>query len=113
MRIAELPMPGQYARAWRRLIDLQKTAPQTLVRHPSRGFPAVPADELLQEFRRALHRRINDRGGDLEANVDMDIDLVRDARDLDAILRQRVRVYQFRTSMMRSRFGHLLARYDD
>lgn len=113
MRITELPLPGQYARAWRRLVNLQKTAPQTLVRHPTRGFPSVPAEELLSEFRRALNRRINERGGDHLANVELDIELVRDAHDLDAILRKRVRIYQFRTSLMRARFGHLLARHDD
>jgi hypothetical protein len=72
-----------------------------------------PLRQIRREARQALDRRINARVGDVAANVPMDIDLIRDARDLDDRLRLRVRVYQWRTARMRKRFSHLLASRDD
>lgn len=104
-----LPNPGGYAHAWATLTAI---APTQRVRHPdwTRGY--VTAGELRAEMRRALDRRINARGGDEEANTPIPDELVRDARRLDDIKR-RIRVYQFETKGLRSRFGHLLASNDD
>jgi hypothetical protein len=79
------------------------------------GWPATrkPLQQIRREARQALDRRINARVGDLAANAPMDWDLIRDARDLHDRLRHRVRVYQWRTELMRERFWHLLSRYDD
>jgi hypothetical protein len=79
------------------------------------GRPATrkPLPQIRCEARQALDRRINARAGDLAANAPMDIDLIRDARDLDDRLRLRVRVYQWRTQIVLEMFSHLLARHDD
>ena len=78
------------------------------------GFPSLGFSfQVRAQFRKALDKRINSRGGNDADNEPMDIELVRDARALDDMLQRRIRVYQFATPMMRARFGHLLARHDD
>lgn len=110
--IAALPDKGSYAAFMRAL----RTLPQDAVTiDPLSGWHRVSRTvaEIRRDARIALDRRINARAGNFKANEPIDIELVRDARDLDARLTQRVRVYQFRTDTMRARFGHLLARHDD
>lgn len=107
--LSRLPAPGAYVTAWKRIKALPDAAQVLLGRMDG----IRPAAEVRADFGRALDRRINSRGGDEAANVPMDIDLVRDARDLDDMVRRRIRVYQFRTPLMRERFGHLLASSGD
>lgn len=110
--IADLPDKGAYARFLRTLAGLD---PQQWVIDPMSDWHRVrkPAGQVRVEARAALDRRINARGGAEWRNEPIDIDLIRDARDLDDITRRRIRVYQFRTAFMRARFGHRLARHDD
>lgn len=110
MSIRDLPSPGAYARAWRTVKGLPAGA---RVKHPDWARGTVTASEMLAEMRRALQRRINIRGGKPQDNDPMPIELVRDSRRLDDILRRRVRVYQFESDECRARFSHLLARMDD
>lgn len=112
MHISELPAKGAYARFLR---QLRAADPDAWAIDPMADWARVrrPVREIHAAARRALDYRINSRGGRAEDSEPIDIDLQRDARDLDDILRRRVRVYQFRTPMMRARFGHLLARRDD
>jgi hypothetical protein len=106
--IAALPEKGAYVAAWKRLNAM-----------PVDGQVSVdwmgprPVAQVRRDFRLALDRRINLRGGMPEANVPIDIGLVRDAYRLDDILKRRVRVYQFESELARKRFGHLLASHDD
>lgn len=102
--LSSLPSPGAYARACRQLAALP---PDALVKG------VVSASEMRRQVRQALDRRINIRGGQPEANVPLDIGLVRDAYRLDDIKQRRIRVYQFESDLCRARFGHMLARHDD
>lgn len=112
MHISQLPDKGRYAKFLRQLAAAD---PDAIAIDPLSGWMKHRRSvrEIRADARRALDRRINSRGRNEAANVPMDLDLQRDAWDLDAILRRRVRVYQFRTQEMRERFGHLLARHDD
>jgi hypothetical protein len=104
-----LPHPGAYAKAWRRV----KSAPASARFNVSWDRPNTPRDEVLKEFHDALQQRINIRGGNLKACEPVPIGLIRDAKRLDEIKTQRIRHYQFETKKMQTKFGHLLARYDD
>lgn len=106
--LQRLPNPGAYAKFLRELRTLPSHAP---VRFSWSHI--VTAEMARREVRLALDRRINERGGRPEANVEMDIGLVRDARRLADMRLHRVRVYQFESELCRRRFGHLLARHDD
>ncbi len=71
-----------------------------------------------QEFRRALDRRINLKVSDGKPRgrrdcYEYDIAAWRDSRRIREILTRRIRHYHFETAEARTRFGHLLARYDD
>lgn len=114
--IAALPAKGAYAQLLRDIARHGRARPDAVTRNPFdvwRGDSTVR--EIRQEARRALHRRINARAGHEWRNVTTagDVELQRDRRDLDSIIRDRVRVYQFRTARMRARFGALLASHND
>lgn len=112
--IAELPAKAAYAR-YMRLV--RGAAPDSLAIDPMTGWSGrsnkEPVAYIRARMRSALDQRINIRGGNVAACVPIDYDLVRDARDLDQLIRLRIRCYQFRTAKMRARFGHLLSRHDD
>lgn len=109
--LASLPNPGGYARLWRKLLALPPEAHGTHPLDRMRGLVSVA--DLLAEFRVALQRGINVRGGKPEDNEPIDVGWVRDRNRLEDIQQRRVRVYQFERPEMRERFGHLLARHDD
>lgn len=111
-RISDLPSKGVYARFLR---TLRAAAPDVRTIDPMSGWMRHERTvrEIRADARLALDRRINARGGNHAANEPMPLDLERDARDLDACLRHRVRIYQWRTELMRARFSHLLASRDD
>lgn len=82
--------------------------------------------EFRRKFLKALHNRINLKGGvDLynvpnhrgQASRKFDsmyqTGLIRDCRRVREIVTTRLRVYQFETPEIRFRFGHLLASYED
>lgn len=108
--LACLPNPGAYARAWRSIAAME---PAALVSTSNWKRPVAPAGQLRDEMRRALDRRINTRGGMPSANTEIPVGLVRDARRLEQMRLQRVRIHQFESELCRRRFGHLLARHDD
>lgn len=111
--LASLPEPGRYVSAWKKVLVTPSTVSFDL------GFPrgAVPRDQVLQEFREALDRRINHRGGirhvGRKHSEIYQTELMRDAYALHDRLTKRVRVYRFACPEVNRRFGHLLARYDD
>ena len=83
-------------------------------------WAGVPLDAagFRREFTDALDRRINAKAGLDRPRGRRDSDdhrraLVQDRADLQARLRSRVRIYQFRTPEFRGRFGHLLCDRDD
>ena len=115
MRACELPQPGHYVREWRSVLDAPKE--QTFSCRKLGRLEPMTRDEAREWFVAALQNRINTRGGlcldSRKRDPDWQRAALQDSRALRCKLRQRVRVYQFRTSECRRRFGHLLDRYDD
>lgn len=74
---------------------------------------ALDAAQWRASFRRALHRRINAKGGVMSEgrkhSPEYQTGLVRDAERVRARLQRRVRFYQFETAEVRARLGHLLS----
>lgn len=110
MNIQSLPHKAAYVAGWRNVIEAAKNAPETLMRFD--WYTVEPAFKMRRLFQSALMRRINERGGDFQANEEIPAGLIRDARRLKEI-RQRVRHYQFESKIVRERFGHLLASRED
>lgn len=108
--LASLPSPGAYAAAWRAVAALP---PDARVKEPGWAGGVISAAEMRRKMRVALDRRINIRGGMEADNEPIPIELVRDANRVDDIVLRRVRVYQFESELVRSKFGHLLASRDD
>lgn len=103
------PDPAGYVALWRKVKALPDHA---YVPEADRfGLPAQ-AKLLKNNFTRALHSRINLRGkinmGGRRYSRDYEGALFQDRMDLRDKLQRRVRVYQFRTDIVRRRFGHLL-----
>jgi hypothetical protein len=108
--LSTLPAPGAYARALRTLRGLPLDTP---IKHTDWTRGTVTVEQWRAEFRLALDRRINIRGGHPEWNEPISIDLKRDAWALNARKATRVRVYQLNHFRMQRRFAHLLSRWDD
>lgn len=113
--IKDAPHKGAYASYLRKLRAACAADPDGWAVDHMSGWPSTrkPLRQIRREARQALDRRINARAGNLAANAPMDWDLIRDARDLDARLRLRVRVYRWRTELMQERFSHLLVNRDE
>jgi hypothetical protein len=86
--IAALPHKAGYARFLRTLASLD---PDLWVIDPMSGWvrSRKPVRLIRAEARGALDRRINARGGQDWRNAPIDIDLIRDARDLDDMTQRR------------------------
>jgi hypothetical protein len=78
---------------------------------------ALDAEGWRRSFRRALHSRINSKGGLYDTgrkrSPEYQTGLVRDARRVQDRLRGRVRFYGFETPELRGRLGHLVSSHDD
>lgn len=103
-----------YLKAWREVRAMQGTRKTILL---TWAGPLITPERARQEFRDALDKRICARGGwdppwrKLEPRYQDNLRL--DALDLQRMMTERVRIYQFRTPEMTHWFGHLLARRDD
>lgn len=79
--------------------------------------PAMDREAFLRAVVRALHRRINAKGGiDRHGRKHDEIyqtELARDRNRIQARVTRRVRMYQIHTPELRARFAHLIDRYDD
>lgn len=117
LRVVRLPNGrpcrlSTYAGAWQKLKTLP---PSTQVA----GFQPFPegAAEVLASIRRGLDDRINRHvpwfGRGRKWQSDYQVAMQRDARRVQQILTQRIRVYGFESKEATSRFRHLLARTDD
>ncbi len=104
-----LPKPGAYVAAWKRA----KQAPAGTLFNVSWDRPSVPREEVLRDFQKALHNRINIRGGDHEACNPIPAEWIRDCRAVHDRINRRVRVYSFETPECRDRFAHLLSDRND
>lgn len=108
------PQPGAYVQAWKRANEVTAAGGTVRVSWAGRD---LDAHGWRREVRRALDRRINERGGLDQTGRKWDeryqVGLERDARALRDRLMRRVRVYQFETPELRERFGHLLADRED
>jgi len=104
--------PATYCHGWR---VLKQLPPQEMVRGWGE-WGEESAASILRQIRFGVHDRINrhDRTQQFGRKFDQDYQasLRRDHMRLYDIA-NRVRVYQFETDAVRSRFGHLLARNDD
>lgn len=99
-----LPSPGAYVQAWRRV----KLAPADQCFKLDWMRPRVPRDDVLREFDQALQRRINIRGGRHEDNDPIPAEWIRDCRRVHDKLQHRIIIRQFETEECRLRFAHLL-----
>lgn len=99
-----LPSPGAYVRAWRRV----KKAPEGSCFNLDWMRPRESRNQVLREFDRALHRRINIRGGRHEDNEPIPAEWIRDYHRVHDKLQKRIIVRQFETEECRQRFAHLL-----
>jgi hypothetical protein len=109
------PAPGHYLAAIRRADAI--TAAGGTMRTNWAGSD-LDAAAWQREKSRALHARINAKGGITYSRYNdphttgLHTGFIRDRIALDNI-RKRVRVYQFETRAVRERFSHLLSSYDD
>jgi hypothetical protein len=112
---ANYPHVSSYVAAWKKLNDIFRNDPNTLV-VLDRHYGEITADQARKDFIKALHNRINFRGGDRVRGKKDCYDyywrLMRDKMALNN-LRNRICVYGFETREVRERFSHLLSRYDD
>ena len=99
-----LPSPGAYVRAWRRV----KESPEGSLFKLDWMRQHVPRLEVLRELDQALQRRINIRGGREEDNEPIPAEWLRDCRRVHEKLQHRIIVRQFETEECRQRFAHLL-----
>jgi hypothetical protein len=111
------PDAGAYCRQWRKVIEMARLAPNAkfLRRRP---FAYETAREYREEYLRAVHSRINSRGGqDAPRGRKDDIEYfyaaARDARRIRDKKTRRTRFYCLETSEARKRFGHLIDSYEE
>lgn len=110
----QLPIPGDYARAWRQLWSMDPAqeirVPGFIVGMPGWPRQAVAAGVVLRHVRAAFDRRINARAGYSPREPrDGESAHYRDSRAAAAKNTNRVRVYQFETRAARRRLSHLLS----
>ncbi len=117
----QLPIPGSYARSWKRLKDIAGRFPDKDVSVPGwivgmRGWGAQTesARSVLRRVRQAANSRINARAGfvPMEAR-EGDTALIRDHQRVMDIAKHRARIYQFESPRVYRRLAHLLSSYDD
>ena len=115
MTRANYPDAAAYCRKWRTLKRIAKTAPHLQV-DPFRWFPER-ADDAYARFLKAMHARINSRGGiKFEGRKHSDIyqtEQMRDCMDIRRNLTQRVIIHErhLRTPEMRRRYDHLVTHH--
>jgi len=111
------PDPHRYCRFWRRVVDAATASPGQFVdpvwAWRSLGSNAHTLEELRGQFTKALHNRINSRGGQdgPRGRKDDDGYLAMCRRDQIALRRrvqERVIIRRFETQECRRRFGCLL-----
>lgn len=113
--LSTLPAPGEYARFLRKVSDLiRQHGEHAVTRDPLDSFGrSRRLVEIRRDCWRALDRRINIRGNEAWRNTPPDVEMLRDAANINAIRAIRLRVYQIATPKLARRFGHLLASRDD
>lgn len=109
------PNPAYYVSQWRLAKRYAQECPtQTVV--VDRWLYSTARHEY-DKFIAAMNRRINSRGNLCQSGRRMSDEyqnaLRGDVQDLREKLTQRIRIYQFRTDIMRKRFGHILDSYSD
>lgn len=82
------------------------------------SYNGMDYEEWRREFRQALDRRINDKGGIVQRGRKYDylyqLNMQRDQRALHDYTQRRIRgVYRLSTPELQKRFGHLLPSWDD
>jgi hypothetical protein len=108
---ANYPKVSSYVAAWKQVIQLAITSPDSLVKLD--WCTVIPAQEARRTFLTALDKRINHRAGlDVsKGKKDCEEYSIQEYRDQQAIrdkLTKRIRVYRFETIEVQKRFAHLL-----
>jgi hypothetical protein len=112
---ANYPHVSSYVAAWKKLNAIYKNNPESPV-ILDRYDGETTAKEAREKFIKAMHNRINSRGNDSKRGKKDDYDyLMNLRRDFYKLkdIHNRIRVYQFNTQEVRSRFSHLLSNYHD
>jgi hypothetical protein len=111
---------GWYVRNWKAARGELAQGRRVRIAWPGHYFPEVmDAERFSRWIREALDRRINSKGGieptGRKWREDYQRNLRRDAREINRIGTERLRVYasHISTPEIRRRFGHLFASRDD
>jgi hypothetical protein len=108
---ANYPSVSSYVKAWKQVINLAITSPDSLVKLD--WCTTVTAQEARRTFLTALDRRINHRAGlDVtRGKKDCEEYSIQEYRDQQAIrdkLSKRIRIYRFETKEAQKRFAYLV-----
>jgi hypothetical protein len=111
--LANLPNPAAYVETWRKAYAITDSGGTVRLSWAGPDLNSVTARE---NFRRALDRRINQRGDLHQTGRNYDADqrwrFYRDQQAIQKKLAKRVRIYQFETRVCRERFAHLLSAWE-
>ena len=104
-----LPNPKAYAKAWKQAKNLTDDVTYN-VKLANWYSESLSAYQIRQQFRDALNRRINQRGGEEWRNhpVKGETDMYRDQRALHNWLQKRIICRRLNTPKLQRRFAHLL-----
>jgi hypothetical protein len=108
---ANYPSVSSYVKAWKQVIELAITSPDSLVKLD--WCTTVTALEARRAFLAALDKRINHRAGMDVARGKKDCEeySIREYRDQQAIrdkYTKRIRIYRFETKEAQKRFAYLV-----
>jgi hypothetical protein len=108
---ANYPSVSSYVKAWKQVINLAITSPDSLVKLD--WCTTVTAQEARRTFYTALHSRINHRSGLNVARGKKDCDeyAIQEYRDQQALrdkFTKRIRIYGFETKEVAKRFDYLV-----
>jgi hypothetical protein len=108
---ANYPKISSYVKAWKQVIELAITSPDSLVKLD--WCTTVTALEARRTFLAALDRRINHRAGlgIRKGKKDCDEYAIQEYRDQQALRdkhTKRIRIYRFETKEVTKRFAYLV-----
>jgi hypothetical protein len=108
---ANYPKVSSYVAAWKQVIELAKTSPDSLVKLD--WCSVITAQEARRTFLAALDKRINHRAGLDVAKGKKDCDeySIQEYRDQQALrdkFTKRIRIYRFETKEVAKRFNYLV-----
>lgn len=109
--LAKMPSKAWYVGGWKRVVEEDNAGNGAMrVKDPFDDFGRTKSvSEMRRDMLQALDRRINVRGGLAEANVPVDVELMRDADRVNDYRAKRIRFYQLHSKIGKKRCGHMVA----